>query len=382
MNVYLDHAATSFPKPEEVRRAVARALLEASANPGRGSHGFARTASAVVDRARDRAARFFGIGDSRRLVFTKNATEGINLALKGFLQPGARVLISPLEHNAVTRPLHRLEQERNIRVDVLAAHEDGRIRLDLLPDQLQPPPDLLVIAHASNVSGALQPLDEIADLCHRRRVPILLDAAQSAGIQTIAVDQWNLAMLACSGHKGLLGPGGTGLLYLRPDLDVAPLIEGGTGSLSERAEQPDFAPDRYESGTLNVAGIAGLEAGIAYLEAFGLEAARRHELELARRLEDELAAMDGVRLLAPEQRGTATVSFTVADMNPADVGRLLDEGFGIAVRTGLHCAPLAHRSLGTFPEGTVRVSCGLTTTGEDIRHFVDSLKLLLQMRYR
>ena len=209
----------------------------------------------------------------------------------------------------------------------------------------------------------------------------LLDAAQTAGIQPIDVEAWQLGMLACSGHKGLFGPPGVGVLYIRPDLDVAPLLEGGTGSRSEEESQPDFRPDRYECGTLNLPGIAGLAAGVEFIEKVGLDAIRNHELELAKRIETGLETLPGVRILRPGERGTGVVSFTVADLNAGDLGHLLDAGFDIAVRTGLHCAPLAHKTLGTFPEGTVRVSPGFFTATEDIEAFLDALGALLSRRH-
>ncbi len=237
-----------------------------------------------------------------------------------------------------------------------------------------------MLVHASNVNGALQPVQQAAAMCSSRRVPLLLDAAQTAGIQPISATDWDLGMLACSGHKALLGPPGVGILYVRPDLDVLSLMEGGTGSRSEDVLQPEFCPDRYESGTLNLPGIAGLSAGIEFILQRGMAAIREHELELGSMLECELSKMQGVKVVRPEVRGTGAVSFTIDGLNPGDAGALLDEGFDIAVRTGLHCAPLAHRTLGTFPEGTVRVSPGYATSVEDIEYFLGALGTLLRRR--
>jgi cysteine desulfurase/selenocysteine lyase len=230
------------------------------------------------------------------------------------------------------------------------------------------------------VNGALQPVPDVAGICEERGVPLLLDAAQTAGIYPVSVGEWNLGMFACSGHKALLGPPGVGILYVRPDLDVLPLMEGGTGSRSEDLQQPDLCPDRYESGTPNLPAIAGLSAGIEFIMKEGISSIREHELELASVLERELSRIPGVKVYSPEVRGAGIVSFTVDGMNPGDVGHLLDEGFDIAVRTGLHCAPLAHQTLGTFPEGTVRVSPGFSTTMDDIEYFLRSLDLLLSRR--
>jgi cysteine desulfurase / selenocysteine lyase len=223
----------------------------------------------------------------------------------------------------------------------------------------------------------MQPVEEVSKMCSDEGVPLLLDAAQTAGIHPTCTDSWNLGMLACSGHKALLGPPGVGILYVRSDLDVLPLIEGGTGSRSEEIVQPEYCPDRYESGTPNLPGIAGLTAGIEFILKQGMDSIREHELALGSILEQELANLPGVSVYRPEVRGTGAVSFTIDGLNPSDVGSLLDGGFDIAVRTGLHCAPLAHQTLGTYPEGTVRVSPGYSTSAEDIEYFLRSVRSLL-----
>jgi selenocysteine lyase/cysteine desulfurase len=267
-----------------------------------------------------------------------------------------------------------------IEVETVPCNSRGMIDLDGLRKSFKPHTRLVAINHASNVNGALQPVDQIAQLCTEHSVPLLLDGAQTAGIQPILLDDWNIGMFACSGHKALLGPPGTGILYLRPDLDVLPLIEGGTGSRSEDLTQPAYSPDRYESGTPNLPGIAGLEAGVDYVMEVGVHAIREHELKLAAMLEQRLAEMTPVRVFRPDVRGTGTVSFTIDGLNPDDAGVLLDQGFDIAVRTGLHCAPLAHRTIGTYPEGTIRVSPGYSTTADEVEFFLESLRTLLAVR--
>jgi cysteine desulfurase / selenocysteine lyase len=379
MTTYLDNAATTYPKPPSVSEAVLHAMERIGSTPGRAAHRLAREADAVVAGARDRVARLFDIPDANRVLFTKNATESINLVLKGWLRPGDRVVISAMEHNAVVRPLDRLSVA-GVGVEVAPCTRGGRIDLGAFRKHFQPPPRLVVFAHASNVNGALQPVDEVAKLCREHDVPLLLDAAQTAGVQAFSVSDWHLGMLACSGHKGLLGPPGVGILYIRPGLDVQPLMEGGTGSLSEEAVQPEYCPDRYESGTPNLPGIAGLAAGIDFIAARGMGSVLRHELSLAAMLEDGLDGLPAVRVLKPDVRGTGAVSFVIEGLNPGDVGYLLDAGFDIAVRSGLHCAPLAHRTLGTFPEGTVRVSPGYSTTTDEIEYFLESLGSLLSKR--
>jgi len=379
MFLYLDNAATTYPKPPSVYRAVQHALEEVGATPGRAAHRRAREALSMVAGARVRVARLLGIGNVDRVVFTKNATESINVVLKGWLRHRDRVVISGMEHNSVVRPLRRLG-DLGIAVETVRCSPGGQIDLDDFNKRLDPPPRLVVLVHASNVNGALQPVREAAGMCSHHGVPLLLDAAQTAGIQPIFAGDWDLGMLACSGHKALLGPPGVGILYVRPDLDVLPLMEGGTGSRSEDVVQPEYGPDRYESGTPNLPGIAGLSAGIEFILERGMDSIREHELDLGAMLERELAAMPGVKVLRPEMRGTGAVSFTVDGLNPNDAGSLLDEGFEIAVRTGLHCAPLAHQTLGTFPEGTVRVSPGYATAVEDIEYFLRALRALLARR--
>lgn len=381
MALYLDNAAASWPKPHSVHIAVERALTHMGGSPGRGSHRMARKASAFVAEARTVVAELLGIRDPSLVAFTRNATESLNLVIKGWLRPGDHVLISPMEHNSVVRPLERLCGQ-GVQVSVMPSRPGGRIDVDALADRLATRPRLAVVNHASNVNGALQPVPEIARLCWENGVPLLLDAAQSAGLQPIDAETWKLGMLACSGHKGLLGPPGVGIVYIRSDLDVVPLLEGGTGSRSEEALQPLLRPDRYESGTSNLPGIAGLLAGMEFLGEHGIETVLAHELVLAKRLEAGLTGLPGVSVCVPEMRGTGTVSFVVAGVKSGDIAFLLDEAFDIAVRAGLHCAPAAHRTLSTFPDGTVRVSPGFWTTESEIDFFLDSLRTLLSQRAR
>jgi len=377
MSLYLDNAATSHPKPQAVYERVRHVLEEVGASPGRGAYRLAREASVVLADARKKLATLFGIADPQQIVFTANATESINVVLKGWLRPGDRVLISSLEHNAVVRPLARLAQI-GVQVETVPNSPSGHLDLDEFRRLLTPPPRLVVLVHACNVNGALQPAEEVAGLCRHAGVPLLLDAAQTAGVQRFLVDEWALGMLACSGHKGLLGPSGVGMLYIRPDLDVAPLREGGTGSRSEEEQQPLFRPDRYECGTPNLPGIAGLAAGVEFILKEGIDAIRHHELELATMLEQGLEELPRVQLYRPEIRGTGAVSFNVAHLNPGDLGHLLDAGFDIAVRTGLHCAPLAHKALGSFPAGSVRVAPGYFNTRDHIEQFLNAMRSLLR----
>ncbi len=378
--IYLDHAATSFPKPESVLVEVTRALAEL-ASPGRGQSRRALLAEVMVEETRRMAARFFHVPDPSQMVFTKSATESLNVAIKGFLQKGDRVLTSSMEHNAVARPLSRLAMERDIKIHRIPCFSDGSLDLEALERALNPAPALAVFVHASNVNGALVATPEVFSMCRKAGVPLVLDAAQTAGLLPISVPEHDLAMLACSGHKGLLGPSGIGLLYIRSDLQVAPLIEGGTGSRSERWVQPKHMPDAMESGTPNIPGIAGLRASMQQVMAMGLENLQRHEFGLAEEAADRLEAIKGVHVHRPSVRGGNAVSFTVDGMAPQDIAAILAEA-GIGVRAGLHCAPWAHQTLGTYPEGSVRLSPGWCTTREDLDTVIQTIDAMLSRRRR
>ena len=379
MPVYLDNGATSFPKPKAVIEAVGKVLGTVGASPGRGGHRHAREAMAIVSECRQRTARMLGVGDPDRVVFTGNATESINIVLNGWLRPGDRVLYSAMEHNAVARPLMKMASE-GVRAEMIPCSPGGELDLGALALMLRTEARLVVLVHVSNVNGALMPVELAAEACARAGVPLLLDAAQSAGLQPIEAENPGIGMVACSGHKSLLGPPGVGILYIKAGLDVQPLIYGGTGSRSEELDQPDFCPDRYESGTPNLAGLAGLSEGIGYILKTGMESILEHEIGLARHMENQLSRIGAVRVFEPVRRGSGSVSFTVEGMNPNDVGAILDQAFDIAVRTGLHCAPLAHRALGSFPGGTVRVSPGFSTSLEDVEYFLDSIRWIVSRR--
>ncbi len=372
--IYLDNAASSHPKPEAVYRAV-QAALELGANPGRSGHRAALEAARTVYAARETVARLLGVADPARIVFTLNGTHALNLALKGVLRPGDHVVTSTMEHNSVLRPLAALER-RGVEVTRLEPDLDGRVDPAAVERALRPHTRLVVLAHASNVSGTLQPAEEVGAVCRRRGVLFLLDAAQTAGALPLNVEAAGADLLAAPGHKGLLGPQGTGILYVRPGLDVEPLLEGGTGTRSESPGMPPELPEALEAGTLNTPGIAGLGAGAGYLLERTVEAVRRHEEELLAWLLPELERIPGLTLYGPRDpaRRVAVVSFNLEGLDGARVGYALDETYGIAVRVGLHCAPLAHRSLGSYPAGSVRASFGPFNTLEDAETLVRALR--------
>ncbi|WP_128378730.1 aminotransferase class V-fold PLP-dependent enzyme [Streptomyces cavernae] len=376
--IYLDNAATSFPKPPEVAAAISDFLTDKAGNPGRSGHGLALAAQGVVSDTRRALASFLGAGDPARLAFTLNATDALNLALWGLLRPGDRVVTTSMEHNAVARPLFALA-ESGVAVHRIPCARDGSLDLADLECELRSMPTRLVaMTHASNVCGTVLPIAEAAELAHRHGALILVDAAQTAGVLPVDVTARGIDLLAVPGHKGLLGPTGTGALYVAPGLELTPTRQGGTGSRSEELRQPRQMPDRLEAGTVNTVGIAGLGAALRLLRNGGAAEVRAHEEALTARLLDGLRDIPGVHVqgTGDASRQVAVVSVTVDGWEPVDLGAALDSSFKIAVRAGLHCAPLAHHSIGTYPQGTVRLAPGPTTTPSEIDETLAALREL------
>lgn len=370
-SIYLDNAATSFPKPEAVYAAVVEALRRTGANPGRGGHQLTLAAGRLLFEARETVAEFFGVHDAARLAFTPSATEAINIALFGLLQPGDRVVTSSMEHNAVTRPLRALE-ERGVRVVKVRGDRRGFVDPAAVREACRERTRMVVLSHCSNVTGTLQAIDDIGPWCRREGILFLVDAAQSAGYFPVHVEGMGIDLLAAPGHKGLMGPAGTGFLYVREGVKVTPLIYGGTGGNSHSDLPPEEMPERLESGTMNTPGIAGLKAAVDFLKAEGPAAVREREGARMDQLLHGMKGIAGVELYGPSDphlHGGA-LSFNIEGRDPSEVGFLLDRDYGIAVRVGLHCAPDAHRTIGTYPRGTVRVSPGYFTTPEEIDHFL------------
>jgi cysteine desulfurase family protein len=369
--IYLDNTATSWPKPPGVPAAMVRFLTEIGANPGRSGHRLSVEAGRIVYGAREAVARLFNAPDPLRVIFGQNATDAINLALHAVLGPGDHVVASSMEHNAVMRPLRALQEKRGVALTAVPCSSTGGLSVAAVHAALTPATKLIVLNHASNVVGTLLPVAAVGAVAQERDTLLLVDAAQTAGAFPIDMRADGIDLLAFTGHKSLLGPMGTGGLVIGervvPDR-MEPLTRGGTGSRSEHQTQPDFLPDKFESGTRNAVGLAGLHAGLAWIEERGLAAIRVREIALAQRLIDGLTRIDGVTVYGPKDARlqTATVSFTVAGTETSDVGLRLDEEFGIMCRVGLHCAPAAHETLGTFPRGTVRFGMGIFTTEEEI----------------
>lgn len=380
-NIYLDNAATSHPKPESVYQRTIEAL-RCGGNAGRGGYDTSLAADRLIFAAREALADFYGVADSSCFVFTLNATTALNTALFGLLRAGDRVVTTSMEHNAVTRPLRRLV-DLGIVVDKVQADAGGLVDQQALRQAcLARPTRMLILNHCSNVNGQLQDIEGLGAFCREKNILFLLDGSQSAGSFPLAIEAEQIDLYAAAGHKNLLGPSGSGLLYLRPDLQLEPLIYGGTGGNSHSDLQPQMMPERLESGTQNLPGIAGLLAAVEFLQQEGLGPLRRKIESHLQQLISGLAAIDGVRLYAADRisRQGDAISFTVEGIDPAEIGFRLDHEFGISVRVGLHCAPDAHRTLGTYPQGTVRVSPGIFTRADEIEKLVAAIKTIAAER--
>jgi cysteine desulfurase family protein len=367
--IYFDNAATSWPKPPEVIDAMAHFLKDVGANPGRAAHRLAVESGRIVYDAREAVAMLFNAPDPLRIVFGHNVTEALNLALKGLLRPGDHVITSSMEHNSVMRPLRVLER-RGMDVSVVACSPQGVLDPADVEEAVRPTTKLVVLNHASNVIGTLLPVAEVGEICRRHRLLFLVDAAQTGGAYPVDVQADGIDLLGFTGHKSLCGPMGVGGMIIGERVDekkMLPLKLGGTGSNSELEVQPDFLPDAFESGTPNAVGLAGLRAGVGWVLGHGVEGIRAHEVALTQVLLDGLCAIPGVTVygtLSAECQ-TATVSFNVDGLEASEIGLRLDEVYGILCRVGLHCAPAAHKTIGTFPSGTVRFGLsGFSTMAE------------------
>jgi cysteine desulfurase family protein len=366
--VFLDHGATSWPKPPEVVAAVTDALENAGGNAGRGAYGLALKSARIVHEARRDAAAFLGVGDPKDLIFQPGCTAALNLVMKGLLAPGDRVVTTTAEHNAVARPLSRLSA-KGVKVDKVETNPEGVVDVDRIAEALaRTSTRLVVVQHAGNVTGAVQPVADIVAAAHDAGALVLVDGAQAAGHLDVDLDSLGADAWAASGHKALLGPQGVGVLYLAPTCDPQPLVEGGTGGgLGESDEQPEARPERYEAGTGNLPGIAGFGAAIRVLRDHA-EEIRAEEQRLARRLHEGLLGLGGFRVLGPGPSAPRVpIVSAVHDRVGADrFATLLDREYGVAVRSGLHCATWAHESLGTLETGALRFGVGHGTTEEDI----------------
>ncbi len=381
--LYFDHAASSWPKPPEVSEAMLRCLNEYAANPGRGGHRQAVQASRVLFETRQQLALLFNIRNANDIAFTSNASAAINLALKGYLQPGQHVISTTIEHNSVRRPLEYLTKTIGLQVTYVQANQAGHIDVRDVEAALQPNTAMIACSHASNLLGSVLPIAELGELARNAEVLLVVDAAQTAGTYPIDVEAMGIHLLAFPGHKGLLGPQGTGGLYIHPEIELEPLIHGGTGSRSEDKDMPLVRPDRYEGGTPNTVGVAGLGAGVKVIHRETIERIRAKEWALSQSLMEGLLAINGIHVLGPslgvERAGI--VSFVMDTVDSAEVAYLLDKQYGIAVRSGYHCTPLGHETAGTLDIGAVRASIGYSTTIEDVDALLSAVNAIKQQHH-
>jgi cysteine desulfurase family protein len=381
--VYLDNAATSWPKPPGVYEAVDSYLRDNGASAGRGTYGSSQDVGRSIAIARRRVAALLGVAHPARIVFTFNGTDSLNLALHGILRPGDHVVTSEAEHNSVLRPLRFLQSHAGISLTHVPCDQTGRIDPDEIRAAIRSDTRLVAVVHVSNVTGVIQPVEEISRVARERDAFLLLDSAQAAGHLPIHADRWDVDLVAASGHKGLMGILGTGVLAIGPRMveRLQPLRQGGTGTESEQDVQPAHSPERFESGNHNVPGLIGLERGTAFVEQRGWEALRHHELTLTARLLDGLRTLRDVRIFGPDSpaQRTGIVSFHCARFAPQELATLLDAEYGLQLRSGLHCAPRLHERLGTMAHGgTVRASLGPFTGEQDIDALLRALEEITQ----
>lgn len=374
--IYLDNGSTAFPKAPGVGEAMMNYVNHVGVNIARGGYEAAYDAAEGVLETRERLCRLFGFDRPENVIFTGGVTVSLNCLLKGLLRPGDRAAATSMDHNAVLRPLAQLA-EAGVETEIVPCEADGSLNLDRLEDALRKRPRVLVMTHASNVCGTVLPAEEAAALCRRYGTYCVLDSAQTAGRLPIHMGDWGLDAVAFAGHKGLLGPQGIGGFLVTEELaaELRPLLAGGTGSQSHLEEMPAFLPDRFEAGTLNLPGIFGLRAALVYLETVGIDAVRQAELARTAQLLEGLRGIPGVRIAGRQDlRGrTAVVSVDFPGQDNARAAYFL-ETRGILTRCGLHCAPRAHRTLGTYPQGTVRLTPGHTTTEEEIGRALDAVR--------
>lgn len=379
--IYFDNAATSWPKPEEVYREVEKVLRNCG-NPGRGGHKMALESGRVIFEARQEICSIFNIKDPMRVVFTSNTTEALNIALKGILKEGDHVITSSMEHNSMIRPLMALKG-KGIEVTIVKANEEGKIDPEDIKEAITKKTKMIAITHASNVTGTIMPIEEIGNIAREMNLIFLVDAAQTVGVLPIDVEKQNIDLLAFPGHKGLYGPQGTGGLYVRKSIEILPLEEGGTGSKSESMYQPDLMPDKLESGTPNTPGIAGLKEGVKFVKSVGIKNIYQQEKRLTKILIEGLKEIKGVKIYGPQkvEERVGVVSITLKDSDVGEISYILDRDFDIATRAGLHCAPLAHSTIGTLKTGTLRFGIGYFNTEEEVEKAVKAIEIISQKAF-
>lgn len=373
--IYLDNAATTFPKPRQVYEAVLDCMENYGANPGRAGHKLAMRAGREIYECRENIAKLLNVSNPMSIVFTHNATDSLNLAIKGVVKSGDHIITTSIEHNSVIRPIKALEKN-GVENTIVKCDKYGHLDPNDIKKAIKPNTKLIVTTHASNVCGTIVDIESVGNIAKENNVLYLVDASQTLGVYDIDIQKINVDMIAAPGHKCLLGPQGTGMLYIRDGLEVNILKEGGTGSNSEDLFQPNMMPDRYESGTHNTPGIAGLNAGVKFILETGIDKIRKHEEELCEYMLTKLTEVPNIKIYGPldSKKRAAVISINIGDIDSGEVTFILDDMYEIATRSGIHCSPLAHKTLGTLRQGTVRFSLGYFNTKEDIDKAVEALK--------
>ena len=379
--IYLDNASTTFPKAPTVATAMSDYITNRGININRGSYALAYDVEDIIYTTRQRLHPLFNGHDPAHVIFTQNVTMSLNMVIKGLLKAGDHVLVSSMEHNAVMRPLTQL-LNKGITFDIIPCDKTGSIQLESMDSLIRPNTVAMIINHASNVCGTIQPLESIGSICKAHNLQFIVDAAQTAGVIPIDVKACHIDALCFTGHKGLLGPQGIGGIILTKEMaqNLTPLIAGGTGSFSHLETMPTHMPDAFESGTLNLPGIIGLNEGLAYIESQGMENIHNHELALTQAFLEGLQSIDGINIVGKQniQDRTAVVSITIDGMDPASIAYELESTYHIMTRVGLHCAPRAHQTLRTYPEGTVRFSFGYANTHKDVESALSALNTIVK----
>ncbi|MGI6551109.1 MAG: aminotransferase class V-fold PLP-dependent enzyme [Syntrophomonadales bacterium] len=377
--IYLDNAATTYPKPPQTIKAMEAYLREGSANPGRGGHQMTLNAGRAVLRVREQIAEFISADYPERVIFTSSATESLNLAMLGSLKRGDHLIITSMEHNAVARPAFRLKSI-GVELDVVDADKFGLIDPSDIARRIKTNTRMVAMVHASNVTGGIMPIRDIGYICRNRGICFLLDASQTAGVLPLDVRDMDIDLLAFPAHKGLYGPPGIGVLYISPGIELDPIKFGGTGSQSDSLEMPHQLPDRYEAGTQNTVGIAGLGAGVEFIQQTGIDNIFAHEQSLTEHLINGLRGTNRIEIYGPREldERVGVVSFNIQGMDASEVGLILDQVYNIAVRVGLHCAPLAHKTLGTLEKGSLRASFSFFNTEEEVDQLISAVHEIIR----
>jgi len=382
LKIYLDNAATTYPKPPKVFLSVLNYMMNIGANPGRGGSSSTLEASRIVYKTREAVASFFNFDKPENVIFTSNITLSLNILMKGIVKKGWHVITTSMEHNSVLRPLSSLNKKGFIELDIVPCSNEGLINIETLKNKIKNNTKLVILSHSSNIIGTIQPIEEIGEICKKHNIYFILDTAQTAGIIPIDFYKLNLSALAFTGHKSLLGPQGIGGFLISDKLndEAVPIIEGGTGSLSESIFQPSFLPDKFESGTMNTPAIAGLFEGINFINKEGIYNIKEKEEYLTSKFIEGLLNMDHIILygIKNHKKMTSVISINSTKIDNSELGYILDNNYGIITRTGLHCSPLAHKTIGTFPQGTLRFSFGFFNDIKDVNYTLESLNNIMK----